>query len=233
MKIPTWIQPEPLEVDVEINVEDITRALEENPDTPAAALQMLNRVAAVMKSTTDEIIAGMKPAQREVVANFLTEQTARFRCENEIAQTRAQLKSKIMDYLDPMDPEYAVKDAKRTLSKEEPLARRSAADCSTSLLTLEMEHKVKRICGNWNNAGDRVQEFVLADFARKLASERDEARLMASDMRTALTKIRDDFEALNGRECDRGCGACIRCIAAEALIDREKTLSASAPTQTP
>jgi hypothetical protein len=35
-----------------------------------------------MKSTTPEIISGMKPAQREVVANFLTEQAARFRCEN-------------------------------------------------------------------------------------------------------------------------------------------------------
>jgi hypothetical protein len=82
MKIPTWIHPEPLEVDVEVSIEDITRALEENPDTPAAAFQMLNRVAAVMKSTTPEIISGMKPAQREVVANFLTEQAARFRCEN-------------------------------------------------------------------------------------------------------------------------------------------------------
>lgn len=54
-----------------------------------------------------------------------------------------------------------------------PLA---AAACSPSSDTPETERKVKRICGNWNNAGDRVQEFVLADFARKLERERDEAR---------------------------------------------------------
>jgi hypothetical protein len=33
--------------------------------------------------------------------------------------------------------------------------------------------KANRLCGNWNNAGDRVQEFVLADFARKMERERD------------------------------------------------------------
>ena len=39
--------------------------------------------------------------------------------------------------------------------------------------TPETDQKVKRICGNWNNAGDRIQEFVLADVARKLERERD------------------------------------------------------------
>lgn len=82
MKIPTWIHPEPLEVDVEVSVEDITRALEDTPDTPYAAFKMLNCAAQSMKATTDEIIADMKPAQREAVAKFLTEQAARFHCEN-------------------------------------------------------------------------------------------------------------------------------------------------------
>ena len=82
MKIPTWIHPEPVEVDVEVSIEDITLALQEAPDTPRAAYAMLNSAARSMKATTDEIIAEMKPAQREVVANFLTEQAARFRCEN-------------------------------------------------------------------------------------------------------------------------------------------------------
>jgi hypothetical protein len=31
--------------------------------------------------------------------------------------------------------------------------------------------KIERICGNWNNAGDHVQKFVLADFARQLERE--------------------------------------------------------------
>ncbi len=58
--------------------------------------------------------------------------------------------------------------------------------CSPSSDTPETNGKVKRICGNWNNAGDQVQEFVLADVARKLESERNEARLMARDMRNQL-----------------------------------------------
>lgn len=82
MKIPTWIHPEPLEVDVEVSVEDITRALEETPDSASAAFRMLNAIAGSLRATTDEIIAGMKPAQREVVAKFLTDQAARFHCEN-------------------------------------------------------------------------------------------------------------------------------------------------------
>ena len=60
--------------------------------------------------------------------------------------------------------------------------------CSPSSDTPETDAKVKRICGNWNNAGDRVQEFVLADVARKLERERNEARLMARDMRNQLEK---------------------------------------------
>lgn len=69
MKVTTWYEPPTQELDVEITVEDITRALNEVPDTPFAAMQMMNAAAQSMKATTDEIIAEMKPAQREVVAN--------------------------------------------------------------------------------------------------------------------------------------------------------------------
>jgi hypothetical protein len=51
--------------------------------------------------------------------------------------------------------------------------------CSPSSDTPETDVRAKRICGNWNNAGDRVQEFVLADVARKLERERDAARAAA------------------------------------------------------
>ena len=83
MKVTTWYEPPTQELDVEITVEDITRALNEEPDTQVAAMQMMNAAAQSMKAITDEIIAGMKPAQREVVANFLTEQAARFRGEKD------------------------------------------------------------------------------------------------------------------------------------------------------
>lgn len=37
MKIPTWIELPPVEVDVEVSVEDIANALNENPDSAKAA----------------------------------------------------------------------------------------------------------------------------------------------------------------------------------------------------
>ena len=48
--------------------------------------------------------------------------------------------------------------------------------------TPETDGKKKRICGNWNNAGDRVQDFVLADFARKLERERDQWVAKAAEL---------------------------------------------------
>ena len=36
-------------------------------------------------------------------------------------------------------------------------------------------------------------------------------------LRAALVRIDREFNELNGQECTRGCGECIRCIAREAL----------------
>lgn len=33
----------------------------------------------------------------------------------------------------------------------------------------------------------------------------------------ALVRIVNEFDEINGRECERGCGKCARCIAAEGL----------------
>ena len=76
----------------------------------------------------------------------------------------------------------------------EPMNTQSTSD------TPETDGKKKRICGNWNNAGDRVQDFVLADFARKLERERDEARasLAAAEAWSAtLADVGDDFRSAN------------------------------------
>lgn len=82
MKVTIWYEPPTQELDVEVTVEHIARALKEAPDRPYAVMRMMNAAAQSMEATTDEIIAEMGPAQREAVENFLTEQAARFRCEN-------------------------------------------------------------------------------------------------------------------------------------------------------
>ena len=88
----------------------------------------------------------------------------------------------------PASDPYCVDCYKDQLAKEKANDRLALTTCSPSSNTPETQTKVKRICGNWNNAGDRVQEFVLADVARKLERERNEARAMARDMRNQLEK---------------------------------------------
>lgn len=60
-------------------------------------------------------------------------------------------------------------------AKEKADDRLALTTCSPFCDTPETQTKVKRICGNWNNAGDRVREFVFADVARKLERERNAA----------------------------------------------------------
>jgi hypothetical protein len=77
---------------------------------------------------------------------------------------------------------------------EPPSSRSPSTTCSRSSDTPETDVKVKRICGNWNNAGDRVQEFVLADVARELERGRDEARRMWSIHQDKLAGLREEVK---------------------------------------
>jgi len=83
MIIPTWITPEPLEVDVEVSIDDIRNALEDSPETVSESFKMLNRCCAVMRSISDEIVGDMNDAQRKVVREFLALQSERYSEQNE------------------------------------------------------------------------------------------------------------------------------------------------------
>jgi len=88
MKILTWITPEPIEVEVEINSDDIRQSLEDSPETVNEAFRMLNRCCAVMRSVSDEIIGDMNDAQRKVVREFLALQSERYSQQNARADGR-------------------------------------------------------------------------------------------------------------------------------------------------
>jgi hypothetical protein len=45
-----------------------------------------------------------------------------------------------------------------------------------AMLTPETDTQTRRVCLNWDNQGNHVREVVFAELARKLESERDEAR---------------------------------------------------------
>ena len=70
--------------------------------------------------------------------------------------------------------------------------------------TPETDGKKKRICGNWNNAGDRVQDFVLADFARKLERERDKAREDLQHAHKIMYRLRDEVTTLKNAVTETG-----------------------------
>ena len=70
--------------------------------------------------------------------------------------------------------------------------------------TPETDGKIKRICGNWNNAGDRVQDFVLADIARKLERERDRMQALAGEL-IAMIRVnvmRSTFDGVSIEQMD-------------------------------
>ncbi len=94
MKILTWITPEPLEIEVEVSIDDIRQALEHSPETVSEAFRMLNQCVAVMRSISDEIIGEMNDAQRKVVREFLALQSERYFQHNAERTDRAPEESK-------------------------------------------------------------------------------------------------------------------------------------------
>jgi hypothetical protein len=101
--------------------------------------------------------------------------------------------------------------------------------------TPETDGKKKRICGNWNNAGDRVQDFVLADFARKLERERDEARKWNSEGKINGARCAEERDRLqdairNMRDVQGRHHAQIACERLFALLPENAPISGGIPS---
>lgn len=80
MKVPVWYEPEPMEIDVDVSLEDIERALRSytDPDSEHGSLRLLGVCATVLKSVPDDIIQNFNEKQKECIKNFLTEQINRY-----------------------------------------------------------------------------------------------------------------------------------------------------------
>lgn len=78
MKVSVFYEPPPQEIEVEVGIEDITRALCAESDSPRKAVNLIVAAYQSMKAITDEIIEGMTPSQREAIKKGLLEQAARF-----------------------------------------------------------------------------------------------------------------------------------------------------------
>jgi DNA-binding XRE family transcriptional regulator len=67
------------EVEIDVTCDDIRAAIvSHGTESPAEAIRGLNCIATYMKAITDEVIAGLNPHQRKVVAEFFAAQAARY-----------------------------------------------------------------------------------------------------------------------------------------------------------
>lgn len=79
MKITTWANIDPIEVEVDVTLEDIRASLHESPESCTEAIKLINRCYVVLKSIDPQIIGGMSSEQRQVISDFFTEQAAKYK----------------------------------------------------------------------------------------------------------------------------------------------------------
>jgi len=77
MKIPKLVTVE-TEIEVDVCAEDIAAILAEEPATSRQALIAINNAAAVIKGLSPEMIEQMGAPARKTIADFFTDQAARF-----------------------------------------------------------------------------------------------------------------------------------------------------------
>jgi len=66
------------EVEVDITVEEITQAINEEPDCMKNILYGLNNIGVFLKAIPDSSILKLTDSQRKMIREFITEQVARF-----------------------------------------------------------------------------------------------------------------------------------------------------------
>ena len=78
MRVPTIISIPDQEVEVSVSMEDIVAAIREETGSFMHVLQGINDFAQFFKAIPDEMIVGFGEAQRNLIADFLHEQSIRF-----------------------------------------------------------------------------------------------------------------------------------------------------------
>jgi len=65
-------------VEIDINPEEVIEAMNESPDRMATLLLGLTRFSNFLKAVPGDMIEELNPKQRELVKNFLVEQSKRY-----------------------------------------------------------------------------------------------------------------------------------------------------------
>jgi basic membrane lipoprotein Med (substrate-binding protein (PBP1-ABC) superfamily) len=66
------------EVEIDITVEEITKAIYEDPDCMKNVLYGLNNIGVFLRAIPDSAISKLNESQRKIIREFITEQVARF-----------------------------------------------------------------------------------------------------------------------------------------------------------
>jgi hypothetical protein len=77
MKVKVWVEVAQ-EMDVEVTVEDITRAIQKDTDSLNSCLSGINAALCFLHAVPGGVLEQMTPAQRRIIAQNLDKQAARF-----------------------------------------------------------------------------------------------------------------------------------------------------------
>lgn len=78
MKITTWYEPEPSEVEVEVSFKDILYMIQELAEPGEDLMQLIRTTTSILREVTDDLIKGMTDPQKQLIRNFLEHQAKRY-----------------------------------------------------------------------------------------------------------------------------------------------------------
>lgn len=78
MKITTLVSIPDQEIKINVSMEDIVNAIQEDAESKEHALQGINNFAQFIKAIPDDMIEQMNTSQRKLISDFFQEQSHRF-----------------------------------------------------------------------------------------------------------------------------------------------------------
>jgi len=79
MIVTKWVDvSKEVEVEIEVSLDDITRAIRQDTEREEMVLIGINNTAGFFRAIPDDVIAGLKDKTKKVIADFLEEQMKRF-----------------------------------------------------------------------------------------------------------------------------------------------------------
>jgi hypothetical protein len=77
MKIYKWVEFEK-EIEVDVSLEEIVEAIHGETDNVHLCMKGINNISRFLKAIPDEVIAEMTQPQKQLICNFLSDQSNRY-----------------------------------------------------------------------------------------------------------------------------------------------------------